>query len=161
MLRKYCIGTRVDSLRSSRTITLVPVNMETEALLLQKGGNCNLKLPKEESLKLKLFVVRSVKPSSVWQIKRYSSWSGLNFNRLHPYNPCALYIVRTKNFCGCCVGSQCFQVRTVGRTGSYSRLLSGLPTVQLKKRTASDLNLLWPRTKNNRRSRTQLVKGGS
>jgi len=69
MLRKYCIRTVVVSPRSSRTKTLVPVNMGTEALVLQKGVDCNFELPKEESLKLKLFVARSVNPSSVWQNK--------------------------------------------------------------------------------------------
>jgi hypothetical protein len=42
--------------------------MGTEALV-QKGGDCNFEIRKEESLKLKLFVVRAVNPSPVWQIK--------------------------------------------------------------------------------------------
>ena len=69
VLRKYCIRTGMDSPRSSRTKTLVLVNMGTEALVLQKGGDCKFELPKEESLKLKLFVLQSVNPSSVCQIK--------------------------------------------------------------------------------------------
>jgi len=127
--------------------------MGTEPLVLQKDGDSNFKLPKEESLQLwnySSFDRLIHRPSG--KLKRYSRWSGLNFNRLRPYDACALY-TRTTDLCGCCVGSQCFQVRAVGRTGRYSRLLSVLPSVQLKKRTASDLNLLWSRTTNNRRSR--------
>jgi len=50
MLRKYCIRIGVDKPRSSRTKTPVPVNMGTEALVIQKDGDCNFELPKEESL---------------------------------------------------------------------------------------------------------------
>ena len=69
MLRKYCIRTVVNSPRSSRIKTLVPVNMGNEALVLQKDGDCNFELPREESLKLKLFFFRSFNRSSVRQIK--------------------------------------------------------------------------------------------